>query len=91
MRKGLREEDRQGQFSEESARQEPDVWNQRSLEMRHGKSLRNGLEPDFWGHGSSQADLWRKKNKCLISVDSSSGHWVVRGVPKLAHWHVHDR
>ena len=85
MRKGLREEDRQGQFSEESARQEPDVWNQRSLEMRHGKSLRNGLEPDFWGHGSSQVDLWRKKNKCLISVDSSSGHWVVRGVPKLAH------
>lgn len=47
VRKGLREEDRQGQFSEESARQEPDVWSQRSLEMRHGKSLRNGLEPDF--------------------------------------------
>ena len=85
MRKGLRAADKQGQFSGESARQEPDVWSQRSLEMRHGKSLRNGLEPDFWGHGFSQADLWRKENKCLIYVGSSSGHWVVAGVPKLPH------
>lgn len=53
--------------------------------MRHGKSLRDGLEPDILGHGSSQADPWSKENKCLISEQSSSGHQAIPGVPNLPH------